>query len=97
MLASGDVFLFRHFAISLFRSPSVFVEYYTQALKLQACFTTRLVLKIAYDLRFQCSEEQWSDRRKESDQASRPISIGPLNGLLQLHAQPINQVVFLGS
>ena len=34
---------------------------------------------------------------EESDQASRPISIGPLNGLLRLHAQPINPVVCRGS
>ena len=36
-------------------------------------------------------------QRQKSDQAARPISIGPLNGLLRLHAQPINPVVCRGS
>ena len=85
-------FLFRYFALSLFRSPLMFVEYYTQGLEIPGvfynspCFENRLVLP-----------SHRSDWKKKSDQASRPISIGPLNGLLQLHAQPINQVVFLGS
>ena len=36
-------------------------------------------------------------KERKSDQAARPISIGPLNGLLHLYAQPIDLVVFQGS
>ena len=71
----------------------MFVEYYTQGFEVRAnvlhnslCFENRLILPF--------TGVNW---KKESDQASRPISIGPLNGLLRLYAQPINPVVFRGS
>ena len=76
----------------------MFVEYYTQGLETPGMFYNSPRFEIAYDLRFQCSRRNNGVvEERKSDQASRPISIGPLNGLLQLHAQPINQVVFLGS
>jgi hypothetical protein len=39
----------------------------------------------------------FSSEEEKSDQASRPISTGRLNGLLHLHVQPINPVVCRGS
>ena len=36
-------------------------------------------------------------KRKNNGQASRPISTGQLNPLLDLHTQPINLVVYQGS
>jgi hypothetical protein len=57
-----------------------------------------LCFEIAYDLQVYGyrSNYRWFEERK-SDQAARPISIGPLNGLLHLYAQPIDLVVFQGS
>jgi hypothetical protein len=46
---------------------------------------------------FVSSVSLWLVKKVKSDQAARPISIGPLNGLLHLYAQPINLVVFQGS
>ena len=50
----------------------MFVEYYTQGMEAsKSVFTTRLVLK---------SLDALSVKKEENkDQASRPISIGPLN------------------
>jgi hypothetical protein len=71
----------------------VFLGNYTQAWI--RAFTTRFVLKIAL-LSVAPALECRGLRKGKSDQAARPISIGPLNRLLGLHAQPINPVVFRG-
>ena len=76
----------------------MFVEYYTQGWeRIRKCYNP-LCFEIA-DTIFSSTvpENDGVVEERKSDQAARPISIGPLNGLLHLYAQPIDLVVFQGS